>query len=82
MSLSSSAPGFSGTVLASKLLKSITPRRPEVFLVERVRSWTAECLRQEPFPFQLNVPAGRLSTDAKDPLQSCASHSCICRRRG
>ena len=62
--------GFSGTVLAVKLLKQHHSTATEVFLVERGPVMgRGIAYAKSRFPFQLNVPAGRLSTDAKDPLQ-------------
>lgn len=62
--------GFSGTVLAVKLLKASHASATEVFLVERgAVMGRGVAYAKSRFPFQLNVPAGRLSTDAKDPLQ-------------
>ena len=62
--------GFSGTVLAVKLLKQHHATATEVLLVERGPVMgRGIAYAKSRFPFQLNVPAGRLSTDAKDPLQ-------------
>jgi uncharacterized NAD(P)/FAD-binding protein YdhS len=62
--------GFSGTVLAVKLLQQQHATATELFLVERGPVMgRGIAYAKSRFPFQLNVPAGRLSTDAKDPLQ-------------
>jgi len=62
--------GFSGTVLAVKLLKQQHATATEVFLVERGPVMgRGIAYAKSRFPFQLNVPAGRLSSDVNDPLQ-------------
>jgi uncharacterized NAD(P)/FAD-binding protein YdhS len=62
--------GFCGTVLAAALLRRPSADFAEIILIERGPAMgrglayaVHEC------PFLLNVPAGRLSVDANDPLQ-------------
>jgi uncharacterized NAD(P)/FAD-binding protein YdhS len=62
--------GFCGTVLAAKLLRRPPLEPTDIVLVERA----AEVGRGVAYavhdcPYLLNVPAGRLSADAEDPLQ-------------
>ena len=62
--------GFCGTVLAASLLRGKAPRPTEIVLVERgpeIGRGVAYAVHD--YPYVLNVPAGRLSADAADPLQ-------------
>ena len=62
--------GFCGTVLAAALLRRPPADLAEIVLVERgpvMGRGLAYAVRE--CPYLLNVPAGRLSVDAKDPLQ-------------
>ena len=63
--------GFSGTVLAASLLRRLPSDAPaEVVLIERspvMGRGVAYAVRD--WPYLLNVPAGRLSVDSKEPLQ-------------
>jgi uncharacterized NAD(P)/FAD-binding protein YdhS len=62
--------GFCGTVLAAALLRRPPADVAEIVLVERgpaMGRGLAYAVRE--CPYLLNVPAGRLSVDAKDPLQ-------------
>jgi len=63
--------GFSGTVLAANLLRQPSPDTPtEIILIERARAMgpgLAYASRDQ--TYLLNVPAGRLSADSRDPLQ-------------
>jgi uncharacterized NAD(P)/FAD-binding protein YdhS len=62
--------GFCGTVLAAALLRRPPADLTEVVLVERgpaMGRGLAYAARE--CPYLLNVPAGRLSVDAKEPLQ-------------
>jgi uncharacterized NAD(P)/FAD-binding protein YdhS len=62
--------GFSGTVLTVKLLQEHHAIPTDVFLVERGPVMgRGVAYAKTRFPFQLNVPAGRLSIQPKDPLQ-------------
>jgi uncharacterized NAD(P)/FAD-binding protein YdhS len=61
--------GFSGTVLAANLLRRPPPVATDIVLVERgpaVGRGVAYAARE--LPYLLNVPAARLSADARDPL--------------
>ena len=62
--------GFCGTVLAANLLRRLPAEPTEIVLIERgpemgrgIAYAVHDC------PYLLNVPAGRLSADSKDPLQ-------------
>jgi uncharacterized NAD(P)/FAD-binding protein YdhS len=62
--------GFSGTVLTVNLLRRLPPRGADIVLIERngdIGRGVAYAVRD--FPYLLNVPAGRLSADSRDPLQ-------------
>jgi uncharacterized NAD(P)/FAD-binding protein YdhS len=62
--------GFSGTVLAAKLLRRPPSDATDIVLVERGPSagrGVAYAARE--FPYLLNVPAARLSADSEDALQ-------------
>jgi uncharacterized NAD(P)/FAD-binding protein YdhS len=62
--------GFSGTVLAAQLLRHPPATPTDLVLVERgpeMGRGVAYAARD--YPYLLNVPAGRLSVDASDPLQ-------------
>jgi uncharacterized NAD(P)/FAD-binding protein YdhS len=60
--------GFSGTVVAINLLQqqSAEPRR--VLLVDRAPAGRGVAYADRGYPYLLNVPAGRMSADAGDPL--------------
>lgn len=65
--------GFSGTVLAANLLRSRIAIPTRIVLVERraqVGRGVAYAART--YPFLLNVPAGRMSASAENPLQLVA----------
>jgi uncharacterized NAD(P)/FAD-binding protein YdhS len=62
--------GFSGTVLAANLLRRAPARCTEIVLIERkpeIGRGLAYAVHDH--PYLLNVPAGRLSADSRDPLQ-------------
>jgi uncharacterized NAD(P)/FAD-binding protein YdhS len=62
--------GFSGTVLAVKLLQQRHRTATDVFLAERgMDMGRGIAYAKSRFPFLLNVPAGRLSVEAQEPLQ-------------
>jgi len=66
--------GFSGTVLAANLLRLDAPNAAgaptDVVLIERGPSMgPGVAYTPRDWPYLLNVPAGRLSADSKDPLQ-------------
>jgi uncharacterized NAD(P)/FAD-binding protein YdhS len=62
--------GFSGTVLAANLLRLAPGRCTEIVLIERgpeIGRGLAYAVHDH--PYLLNVPAGRLSADSREPLQ-------------
>jgi uncharacterized NAD(P)/FAD-binding protein YdhS len=62
--------GFCGTVLAANLLRGPPSAATDIILIERGAAMgrgLAYAVRD--FPYLLNVPAGRLSADSRDPLQ-------------
>jgi uncharacterized NAD(P)/FAD-binding protein YdhS len=62
--------GFSGTVLAAHLLRQTPQVATSIILIERdavMGRGAAYAVRA--YPFLLNVPAGRLSADSRDPRQ-------------
>jgi uncharacterized NAD(P)/FAD-binding protein YdhS len=61
--------GFCGAVLAANLLRR-APDRTEIVLIERgPEIGRGLAYARSDYPHLLNVPAGRLSADASDPLQ-------------
>lgn len=61
--------GFSGTVLATHLLRLSYWKPLTVVLVERGRIGRGVAYADSDFPYQLNVPAGRMSASSRDPLE-------------
>jgi uncharacterized NAD(P)/FAD-binding protein YdhS len=62
--------GFSGSVLAATLLRSPPAIATDIVLIERgPRIARGVAYAPHEVPYVLNVPAGRLSVDPKDPLQ-------------
>src|SRR5580698_11261761 len=62
--------GFSGTVLAANLLRRPPAAATDIVLIERGSTMgRGVAYATRDFPYLLNVPAGRLSADSKDPLQ-------------
>ena len=62
--------GFSGTVLAANLLRRPPSRGADIVLIERGSTMgRGVAYATRDFPYLLNVPAGRLSADSRDPLQ-------------
>lgn len=59
--------GFSGTVLAANLLRCRARHRLHVVLVERCPQLGGVAYATREFPYLLNVPAGRMSADSRDP---------------
>lgn len=59
--------GFSGTVLAANLLRCRARHRLHVVLVERCPQLGGVAYATREFPHLLNVPAGRMSADSRDP---------------
>lgn len=62
--------GFSGTVFAIKLLRELGAAPVDIYLVERgPELGRGIAYARRAFPFLLNVPAARLSTDPSQPLE-------------
>ena len=62
--------GFSGTVLASNLLRKPPPEGADIVLVERSDTMgRGVAYAAHEHRYLLNVPAARLSADSRDPLQ-------------
>jgi uncharacterized NAD(P)/FAD-binding protein YdhS len=62
--------GFSGTVLAANLLRLPASRALDIILIERGATMgRGVAYAQHEFPYLLNVPAGRLSAESREPLQ-------------
>jgi uncharacterized NAD(P)/FAD-binding protein YdhS len=62
--------GFSGSVLATSLLRRPPPSSTDIVLIERgTRIARGVAYASHEVPYVLNVPAGRLSVDPQDPLQ-------------
>jgi uncharacterized NAD(P)/FAD-binding protein YdhS len=62
--------GFCGTVMAANLLRRPPPGVGEIVLIERQASvGRGLAYAAHEFPYLLNVPAGRLSADSREPLQ-------------
>jgi uncharacterized NAD(P)/FAD-binding protein YdhS len=62
--------GFSGTVLAVNLLRQITDAPTLIVLVERAAEvGCGVAFAPHPFPYLLNVPAGRMSATSDDTAQ-------------
>jgi uncharacterized NAD(P)/FAD-binding protein YdhS len=62
--------GFSGTVLAANLLRHPASRATDIVLIERGSAMgRGVAYAKHDFPYLLNVPAGRLSADSRDPQQ-------------
>jgi uncharacterized NAD(P)/FAD-binding protein YdhS len=62
--------GFSGSVLAGRLLRHPPAGATEIVLIERgTRIARGVAYASHDVPYVLNVPAGRLSVDPQDPLQ-------------
>jgi uncharacterized NAD(P)/FAD-binding protein YdhS len=60
--------GFCGTTLAARLLRRPPPGPTRVILIERSREiGRGVAYAQRPFPYLLNVPAGRMSANAEAP---------------
>jgi uncharacterized NAD(P)/FAD-binding protein YdhS len=62
--------GFSGTVLAANLLRKPPSGGADIVLIERGTAMgRGLAYAAHEFPYLLNVPAARSSTDSRDPLQ-------------
>jgi uncharacterized NAD(P)/FAD-binding protein YdhS len=60
--------GFSGTVVAINLLQQQSAEPVQVILVDRTPAGRGVAYADREYPYLLNVPAGRMSADAGDPL--------------
>jgi uncharacterized NAD(P)/FAD-binding protein YdhS len=60
--------GFSGTVVAINLLQQPSARPVRVILLDRAAAGRGVAYAEREYPYLLNVPAGRMSADARDPL--------------
>jgi uncharacterized NAD(P)/FAD-binding protein YdhS len=61
--------GFSGTVLASHLLRFSYWKPLHVVLVERGRIGRGVAFAESEYPYLLNVPAARMSASSRDPQE-------------
>jgi uncharacterized NAD(P)/FAD-binding protein YdhS len=61
--------GFSGTVVAINLLQQPSATPVRVLLLDRVAAGRGVAYADREYPYLLNVPAGRMSADAGDPLE-------------
>ncbi len=61
--------GFSGTVVAINLLRLTNERALRVVLVDRAQTARGVAYVQRPYPYLLNVPAGRMSATSNEPLE-------------
>ena len=64
--------GFSGTVVAINLLRLTHERPLRVVLVDRAQTARGVAYAERPYPYLLNVPAGRMSATSHDPLEFLA----------
>jgi uncharacterized NAD(P)/FAD-binding protein YdhS len=64
--------GFSGTVVAINLLRLTRERPLRVVLVDRAQTARGVAYAKRPYPYLLNVPAGRMSATSGDPLEFLA----------
>lgn len=60
--------GFSGTLVAINLLRLEHPRALRILLLDRNEIGRGVAYAIRPYPFLLNVPAGRMSATSADPL--------------
>jgi uncharacterized NAD(P)/FAD-binding protein YdhS len=61
--------GFSGTLLAVNLLRLAGGQSLRVVLLEAEQLARGIAYRHHPYPYLLNVPAGRMSASPDDPLE-------------
>jgi uncharacterized NAD(P)/FAD-binding protein YdhS len=64
--------GFSGTAVAVNLLQQPSAEPVRVMLLDRAPAGRGVAYADRDFPYLLNVPAGRMSADATDPLEFLA----------
>ena len=60
--------GFSGTAVATKLLQRPSGAPLRVILLDRAPAGRGVAYASREYPYLLNVPAGRMSADAAEPL--------------
>ena len=61
--------GFCGTVMAINLLRLSGNEPLQVVLIDRERTARGTAFADRPYPYLLNVPAGRLSATSAEPLE-------------
>jgi uncharacterized NAD(P)/FAD-binding protein YdhS len=61
--------GFSGTALAVSLLQRAQPQPLRIVLLDRSAMARGVAYARRPYPYLLNVPAGRMSANAPDPAE-------------
>jgi uncharacterized NAD(P)/FAD-binding protein YdhS len=61
--------GFSGTMVASNLLKLARDRALRVVLIDRAQMARGLAYGERAYPYLLNVPAGRMSATSADPCE-------------
>jgi uncharacterized NAD(P)/FAD-binding protein YdhS len=59
--------GFSGTLLATNLLKKKHAKPLRILLIDRNQFGRGLAYASRPYPYLLNVPAGRMSASSADP---------------
>ena len=61
--------GLSGTVMAINLLRLSGHEPLRVVLIDRERTARGTAFADRPYPYLLNVPAGRMSATSAEPLE-------------
>lgn len=61
--------GFSGTVLATRLLRTVAPQTQLILVEQGPEHSRGIAYTKRDYPYLLNVPAARMSADSRDPLQ-------------
>ena len=61
--------GFTGTTLAVNLLRRVHRRPLRIVLLDRSQIGRGVAYAKRPYPYLLNVPAGRMSANASDPAE-------------
>ena len=61
--------GFSGTVVAINLLQQQPAAPVRLILLDRASAGRGLAYADRDYPYLLNVPAGRMSAEAGDPLE-------------
>lgn len=60
--------GFSGTLLATNLLRLAHPRALRILLLDRADVGRGVAYASRWYPYPLNVPVGRMSANSADPF--------------